>query len=51
MLSLSLDLPCVDPNLLNSPSLEEGGLLPPVTVLNFCFRKNDHVVPTDGANC
>jgi hypothetical protein len=49
MLPLSLDPSRVDPDLLDSPSLDEGGLLSPVTVLSFCFFKNDNVVPTDGA--
>jgi hypothetical protein len=49
MLLLSLDLSRVDPDLLHWPSLNEGGLLPSVTILSFCM--NDDVVPTDGANC
>jgi len=51
MLLLSSDLSHVNPDLLHSLSLYEGGLLPPVTILSFCFCMNDHVVPTDGANC
>jgi hypothetical protein len=33
------------------PFLDEGCFWSPVTVLNFCFSRSDHVVPTDGANC
>jgi len=51
MLLLSSDLSHVDSDLLLSPSLNEGGLLPSVTIRSFCLCMNDHVVPTDGAKC